>query len=169
MVEQLFLFMNIIKKRFYERGNTMEIFSLLEKLEDVVENGWVVPLTGKTMVDKKEMIELLKEIRVMLPDEIKQAKWIKEERQRFLFEAQQEANNLLQEAENRISSMIDESEITRKSYEQANETIINAQKTAREIRDGSIVYADEILTKMEETLKEAYLEIHKNKEELKKN
>jgi len=169
MVEQLFLFMNIIKKRFYERGNTMEIFSLLEKLEDVVENGWVVPLTGKTMVDKKEMIELLKEIRVMLPDEIKQAKWIKEERQRFLFEAPQEANNLLQEAENRISSMIDESEITRKSYEQANETIINAQKTAREIRDGSIVYADEILTKMEETLKEAYLEIHKNKEELKKN
>ena len=147
----------------------MEIFSLLEKLEDVVENGWVVPLTGKTMVDKKEMIELLKEIRVMLPDEIKQAKWIKEERQRFLFEAQQEANNLLQEAENRISSMIEESEITRKSYEQANETIINAQKTAREIRDGSIVYADEILTKMEETLKEAYLEIHKNKEELKKN
>ena len=107
--------------------------------------------------------------RQVLPDEIKQAKWIKEERQRFLFEAQQEANNLLQEAENRISSMIDESEITRKSYEQANETIINAQKTAREIRDGSLVYADEILTKMEDALKEAYLEIHKNKEELKKN
>ena len=147
----------------------MEIFNLLEKLEDVVENGWVVPLTGKTMVNKKEMIELLKEIRVMLPDEIKQAKWIKEERQRFLFEAQQEANSLLQEAENRISSMIDESEITRKSYEQANETIINAQKTAREIKDGSLAYADEILSKMEETLKEAYLEIHKNKEELKNN
>lgn len=147
----------------------MEIFNLLEKLEDVVENGWVIPLTGKTMVNKKEMIELLKEIRVMLPDEIKQAKWIKEERQRFLFEAQQEANSLLQEAENRISSMIDESEITRKSYEQANETIINAQKTAREIKDGSLAYADEILSKMEETLKEAYLEIHKNKEELKNN
>lgn len=146
----------------------MEIFSLLEKLEDLVENGLVVPLTGKTMVNKKEMIELLKEIRVMLPDEIKQAKWIKEERQRFLFEAQQEANNLLQEAENRISSMVDESEITRKSYEQANETIINAQKTAHEIKDGSLVYADEILSKMEEVLKEAYLEIHKNKEELKK-
>ena len=38
----------------------MEIFSLLEKLEDVVENGWVVPLTGRTMVNKKEMIELLR-------------------------------------------------------------------------------------------------------------
>jgi hypothetical protein len=142
----------------------------LEKIyEDVVENGWVVPLTGRTMVNKKDMIELLKEIRVMLPDEIKQAKWIKEERQRFLFEAQQEANNLLQEAESRISSMIDESEITRKSYEQANETIINAQKTAREIKEGSLEYADNILSKMEDVLKEAYLEIHKNKEELKKN
>jgi len=145
----------------------MEIFNLLEKLEDLVENSWGIPLTGKALVSKKEMIDLLKEIRVMLPDEIKQAKWIKEERQRFLFEAQQEAQTIIKEAENRIVSMIDESEITRKSYEQANETIINAQKTAREIRDGSVEYADEILTKMEETLKEAYLEIHKNKEELK--
>jgi len=145
----------------------MEIFNLLEKLEDLVENSWSIPLTGRAMVSKKEMVDLLKEIRVMLPDEIKQAKWIKEERQRFLFEAQQEAQTIIKEAENRIVSMIDESEITRKSYEQANETIINAQKTAREIRDGSVEYADEILTKMEETLKEAYLEIHKNKEELK--
>ena len=145
----------------------MEIFNLLEKLEDIVENSWSIPLTGRAMVSKKEMVDLLKEIRVMLPDEIKQAKWIKEERQRFLFEAQQEAQTIIKEAENRIVSMIDESEITRKSYEQANETIINAQKTAREIREGSVEYADEILTKMEETLKEAYLEIHKNKEELK--
>ena len=145
----------------------MEIFNLLEKLEDLVENSWNVPLTGRAMVSKKEMVDLLKEIRVMLPDEIKQAKWIKEERQRFLFEAQQEAQTIIKEAENRIVSMIDESEITRKSYEQANETIINAQKTAREIREGSVEYADEVLTKMEETLKEAYLEIHKNKEELK--
>lgn len=145
----------------------MEIFNLLEKLEDIVENSWSIPLTGRAMVSKKEMIELLKEIRVMLPDEIKQAKWIKEERQRFLFEAQQEAQTIIKEAENRIVSMIDESEITRKSYEQANETIINAQKTAKEIREGSVEYADEILTKIEETLKEAYLEIHKNKEELK--
>ncbi len=145
----------------------MEILNLLEKLEDIVENAWSVPLTGRSMVNKKEVTELLKEIRIMLPDEIKQAKWIKEERQRFLFEAQQEAQTIIKDAENRIVSMIDESEITRKSYEQANETIINAQKTARDIREGSIDYADEVLSKMEETLKEAYLEIHKNKEELK--
>ena len=145
----------------------MEILNLLEKLEDLVENAWNIPLTGRSMVNKKEMTELIKEIRVMLPDEIKQAKWIKEERQRFLFEAQQEAQTIIKDAENRIVTMIDESEITRKSYEQANETIINAQKTARDIREGSIDYADEVLTKMEETLKEAYLEIHKNKEELK--
>ncbi|MBQ7667906.1 MAG: ATPase [Clostridia bacterium] len=145
----------------------MEIFNMLERLEDLVDNAWSVPLTGRTMVKKKEVTELLKEIRVALPDEIKQAKWIKEERQRFLFEAQQEAQTIIKDAENRIVSMIDESEITRKSYEQANETIINAQKTARDIREGSIDYADEVLSKMEDTLKEAYLEIHKNKEELK--
>jgi len=157
----------VLLKKILEGVTRMEIFNMLEKLEDLVENAWSVPLTGRAMVSKKEMVDILKEIRVMLPDEIKQAKWIKEERQRFLFEAQQEAQTIIKEAENRIVSMIDESEITRKSYEQANETIINAQKTARDIREGSVEYADEILTKMEETLKEAYLEIHKNKEELK--
>jgi vacuolar-type H+-ATPase subunit H len=147
----------------------MEIFNLLDKIEDNIENSWSIPLTGVSLVRKKEMLDALKELRVILPDEIKQAKWIKEERQRFLFEAQQEAASILKEAESRIVSMVDENEITRKAYEQANETIINAQKTAREIKNGSLDYADEILSKMEESLKEAYLSIHKNKEELKGN
>ena len=74
---------------------------------------------------------------------------------------------IIKEAENRIVSMVDENEITRKAYDQANETIINAQKTAREIKQGSLEYADEVLAKMEENLKEAYLVLHKNREELK--
>lgn len=147
----------------------METFNLLEKIEDNIENSWSIPLTGVSLVRRKEILDALKELRIILPDEIKQAKWIKEERQRILFEAQQEAASILKEAENKIVSMIDENEITRKAYEQANETIINAQKTARDIKHGSLEYADEILSKMEETLKETYLSIHKNKEELKGN
>ena len=62
----------------------MEIFTLLETLEDILENSRNLPFTAKTMVDKEEMLEIIKEIRIKLPDELKQAKWIKEERQRIL-------------------------------------------------------------------------------------
>ena len=68
----------------------MEIFTLLETLEDIVEKSKSVPFTEKAIVDKEEILEIVKEIRLKLPDELKQAKWIKEERERILKEAQKE-------------------------------------------------------------------------------
>ena len=145
----------------------MEILSILETLEDVVEKGISVPFSGKCMVDKDEILEIVKEIRLKLPDDIKQAKWVKEERQRILLEAQKEANNIIKDAENRISSLVDEHEITKKAYEQANEIISNAQKNAREIRMGTREYADSVLNKVEEILRDTIEVIQSNREELK--
>lgn len=145
----------------------MEILSILEALEDVVEKSIPLPFSGRSLVDKEELLELVKEIRLKLPDDIKQAKWVKEERQRILLEAQKEANNIIQEAEKKISSLVDEHEITRKAYEQANEIISGAQKNAREIRLGAREYADSILNKVEEILKDTQDVIKINREELK--
>lgn len=143
----------------------MEVLNSIEKAEGLIEKGWNI--FGASMVNKNEILDLLKEIRVKLPDEVKQAKWIKEERQRILLEAQKEAEMIVKEAENRIVSMVDENEITRKAYEQANETIINAQKTSREIKQNALEYADDVIAKVEENLKDTYLMLHKNREELK--
>ena len=95
----------------------MEIFTLLETLEDILERSKTIPFSNKGVIDKEELLEIIKEIRLKLPDELKQAKWVKEERQRILVEAQKEADDIVKEAENRIISMIDEHEITRKAYE----------------------------------------------------
>ena len=48
----------------------MEIFTLLETLEDILENSKNLPFTNKGMVDKEEMLEIIKEIRIKLPDEL---------------------------------------------------------------------------------------------------
>lgn len=144
----------------------MEILSILEALEDLVEKSISLPLSGRSLVDKEELLELIKEIRLKLPDDIKQAKWVKEERQKILLEAQNEANNIIKEAESKISSLVDEHEIARKAYEQANEIISNAQKNAREIRLGAREYADSILNKVEEILKDTQDVIRVNREEL---
>ena len=116
----------------------MEIFTLLETLEEMLENSKTIPFSNKSVIDKEEMLEIIKEIRLKLPDELKQAKWIKEERQRILVEAQKEADDIVKEAENRIISMIDEHEITRKAYEQKAQIIETANEMSREIMQ--IVY-----------------------------
>ena len=145
----------------------MEIFTLLETLEDILENSRSLPFTSKSMVDKEEMLEIIKEIRIKLPDELKQAKWIKEERQRILVEAQKEADGIVKEAENRIISMIDEHEITRKAYEQKNEIIQTANEMAREISNGTKEHADAILERIEDVLADTLKTIQNNRRELK--
>lgn len=145
----------------------MEILSVLEALEDLVEKSVSVPFSGRCLVDRDEILEIIKEVRLKLPDDIKQAKWVKEERQRILLEAQKEASAILKDAESKIASLIDEHEITKKAYEQANEIIGNAQKNAREIRLGTRDYADSVLNKVEEILRDTMEVIKMDREELK--
>ena len=148
-------------------GHQMEILAILETLEDLVERSTSVPFSGKCLIDREEVLEIVKEMRLKLPDDIKQAKWVKEERQRILLEAQKEANNILKDAENKIASLVDEHEITKQAYEQANEIVANAQKNAREMRLGAREYADGVLSKVEEILNDTAAVIRTNREELK--
>ena len=131
----------------------MEIFTLLETLEEMLETSKAIPFSNKGVIDKGEMLEIIKEIRLKLPDELKQAKWVKEERQRILVEAQKEADDIVKEAENRIISMIDEHEITKKAYEQKAEIIETANEMSREISKGTKDYADNILGEVSTELK----------------
>ena len=136
----------------------MEIFTLLETLEDILEKSKTIPFTEKSIVDKTEILDIIKEVRLKLPDELKQAKWIKEERERIIAEAQKDADDIIKEAENRIISMIDEHEITKKAYDKKTEIIANANEMHRELKQRANTYADEVLANIEEDM----LELGKN-------
>lgn len=145
----------------------MEIFTLLENVEELLETGTKVPLSTKVLVDKDELREIIEEIRMKLPDELKQAKWVKEERQRILMDAQKEADNIVKETETKIISLVDDHEITKQALAQKEEIIESADKVAREISTGTREYADALLERLEEILKEALGVVHNNRSELK--
>lgn len=147
----------------------MEIFELLESLEDLIERSRNLPFSAKGIIDKDEMLDLIKEIRLKLPDELKQAKWVKEERQRIIVEAQKEADGIVKEAENRIISMIDEHEITRKAYDQKAEIIETANEMSREITKGTKDYADGILENLENAINDINISIAKALETIEQN
>ncbi len=144
----------------------MDIMALLETIEDILERSFTVPIWGKTVVEKDDVLDIIKEIRLKLPDEIKQAKWVKEERHRILHEAQKEADNVIKDTESRIMSMVDEHEITKMAMEKAEEIVENAHNTAREYHQGAKEYADEVLAKLEDILRDTIDTIRINREEL---
>jgi vacuolar-type H+-ATPase subunit H len=146
----------------------MELLELLEQLEDILENGMHIPFSGgKCIVNRDLLLELIQEIRLKLPDDLKLAKRITEEKQRYLAEAQKEAEDIINNAESRIAALVDENEITKKAYEQAEIIISNAKKNAREIRLGTREYADSVLSKVEEILEDTIDVIKLNRQELK--
>ena len=132
----------------------MEIETLLTKLEEILNTSKTVPFTEKCIVEKEECLEIIREIYTVMPDELKQAKWIREERERIIAEAQKDAEDIVKEAENRIISMIDEHEITKKAYAKKNEIIAEANEMYREYNKDAVNYADNILGNMENNIEQ---------------
>lgn len=144
----------------------MDVLKLIDEIEDILENGSALPFSSKVMVDTDEVYEIIREIRIKLPDEIKQATWIKEERQRILAEAQKDADTLLNEAELRLEELIEQDEITKKAKEMAEEMVTKAQNNAKDIRLGALEYADNMLLETQENLKDLIDLLNTNRQEL---
>ena len=141
----------------------MEGMEMLDQLEDIIESSKTVPLIGKAMIDKDELLDIIQELRLKMPDDLKQAKWIKGERQRILLEAQKEATSTIKSAEDKIISMINENEITKKANEAAEEIIKNANARAREIRNATKQYMDDALADSEMVLERTLSTLRDNR------
>ena len=88
----------------------MNVDRLIKELEDIVNNASSVPLTNKVMVDGEEVISILNEIEKVLPDEIKQARWIQNERDRILTEAKKEYETVVNDAKRHAEALVDKNE-----------------------------------------------------------
>jgi hypothetical protein len=126
-------------KGLNEMDMDMDIMEIVDMMEEAIEKASAVPLTGKVMIDKGELLDYIQEIRLVYPDELKEAKWVKEERQRILSEAENRAEAIQKNAEETQMQLIDEHEITKAAYEQANELVNAAQQKSIEIKTNMLM------------------------------
>jgi vacuolar-type H+-ATPase subunit H len=140
---------------------------MLDHLENSVVSARSMPFSDNCLVDREEMLVLIGMIRESLPAELKQAKWLLEQNRQLIAEARKEAENIMREAESRMSSMINEHEITMQARQQASQTIEAANHSARQIRAGAMEYARKRLGDLEEQLTEMLVMIQRNKKDLK--
>lgn len=96
--------------------NCMEIMEIIDMMEEIVDKAPVVPLSGKILLDKEDILDYIQEMRLVFPDELKEAKWVKNERQRILSEAETKSEEMIKNAEEKMIQMVDENEITRQAY-----------------------------------------------------
>lgn len=138
----------------------MEIMEIIDMMEETIDKSPVVPLSGKIVVDKEDLLDYIQEMRLVFPDEVKEAKWVKEERERILAEAQTRSETMIKNAEEKVVQMIDEHEITKEAVEHANQMVNDAQTKAMEIKTDCDQYADDILNDIEKRLDMLLKKVH---------
>ena len=137
----------------------VNIIELLEYLQDLVDNSPKVPMSGKVMVDKKEILEVIDQVINYLPDQFKKAEWIINERERILGEAKKEHESKKRETMTMMRQNIENHDIVREAKLRAQEIIASAQRDAKAIRLGSRDYSNEILTQLDKEIEEQKLKL----------
>ena len=118
---------------------------IIEEIEEFVESCKYQPLsTTKIVVNKEELEELLRELRLKTPDEIKRYQKIISNKDAILADAQAKADSLIAEAQAKTKEMVSQHEVMQQAYAQANETIANANKQAQQILDEATMDANNI-------------------------
>lgn len=132
----------------------MEVINLLEYLQEIFETSSKVPVMGKILVDKKEVMSIVDQIINSLPDKLKKAQWVVEEKERILSEAIEEASNMKKESADMLKRQIENHDITKEAKIRAEEIIASAQRDAKSMRLGARDYADKILCELEKEINE---------------
>ena len=130
----------------------MKVLELLDEIEEIVETSSGFPLTGKIMVDAEELREIVGDIRTSLPDEIQQAQWIKNERDRILDEARTEYETIIRDAQRQAEDLINENEITATARNRAEELMRTTEDNSRQLKMSTYDYVDGILFDFQEKM-----------------
>jgi len=127
----------------------------LAEMEEVLETSKKTMLfSDKVSVDKTKLMELITEMRLNLPDDIRAAQRIMNDHEKVMEDAQQKAAIILENAEIEAKKMVRDDEIVRRAAVEAEKIMDKAKEFDRDMRLSSIEYADGMLEKAELQIKE---------------
>lgn len=144
----------------------VSIFDLLDSLEALVNQSRRVPLTPNVVVNEDEILDALDQIRVGLPEEIKEARLVLESRDAQLREAREQAEQTLLGAQERAERLTDEHEIVRRATAEAEEILGDARDRSRKMRRDADEYARERMEELETQLSNALSQVRRGVETL---
>jgi hypothetical protein len=132
----------------------MKVLELLDELDEIVETASGVPLTKKLIVDGAEIQDIIREIRVALPDEIQQAQWIQEQRRNIIDEGKKEYDLIIQDAKQQAEILVDTNEIMVRAKGAAKELTIQTEANIKQLKLDTYDYIDKILFEFQEKMEQ---------------
>ncbi|MBW6465614.1 MAG: ATP synthase F0 subunit B [Brevefilum sp.] len=127
----------------------MDILHLVDRLEELFNESRPIWLTHSVVVDEDRMLDLIDQMRVAIPEEIKKAQQIVTQRDRILAQAKEEANRTIALAREKAEKQLEDNEIIEAAKERADEIVEQAQRDAAASQNEADHYILETLTGLE--------------------
>ena len=127
----------------------MDILHLIDRLEEILNESRPIPLTHTVLVDEDKVLDLIDQMRVAIPEEVKKAQQVLAQRDRILAQSQEEANRTLALARDRSEQMVERESIVQAAQARASD--VSSQEVARiqQIQQEADNYVLETLTRLE--------------------
>jgi cell division septum initiation protein DivIVA len=130
----------------------VDIQHLVDRLEDLIDEGFHWPMTKFTMIDEEHALEIIDQMRISVPEQIEKASRLINQRDRLLAQANEEASRIVQLAQERNTEMTSRDAIVQTAQSRAKGIIEQAHQDAERIRSGADEYALDVLHELEEQL-----------------
>jgi len=130
----------------------MDILQLIDRLEELFNESKNVPFTKNVMVDEDRMLDIIDQMRIAIPEEVKKAQQLLGQRDRVLAQAQEEANRTLEIARQKADQFVTKDVIMQEAQRRAEQILAQARTEAEGIRADADDYVIDSLTQLQAEL-----------------
>ncbi len=116
------------------RGHPVDAEELLNRVATLISGARPMPLSASAMINKEEVLELLEEAISRLPDELREARWLRKEREEYLTKMRADGDEILDAARAHAERMVQRTEVVKSAEHRARRIIDGAEAEARRLR-----------------------------------
>ena len=130
----------------------MDILQLIDRLEELFNDAKAVPFTHNVVVDEDRMLEIIDQMRIVIPDEVKKAQQVLAQRDRFLAQAQEEADRTIALARDKAEQIAAKDNIVVEAQRRAEQILAQARADAEATRRDADDYVVDTLVQLQDSL-----------------
>jgi cell division septum initiation protein DivIVA len=133
----------------------MDILQMIDRLEELLNESRPLPFTHNVIVDEDRMLDLIDQMRVSIPEEVKKAQQLLAQRDRLIAQAQEEAQRTVNLARDRSNELVERDQVVQAAYTQAEQIKVQAHADGEVIRREADQYVLETLRNLEMEMERA--------------
>ena len=126
----------------------MDILHLVDRLEELLNQSRPFLFTHNVLIDEDRMLDIIDQMRMAVPDEVKKAQQLMAQRDRILAQAQEEANRTIAIAREKSDQLVERDAIVQAAQARADQLIAQAHLDAEKTRKDADQYVLDSLTRL---------------------